>query len=60
MTTPEGNAGESPSARARAVTFLLRKPLTVGRAAGIIASGHGVGDDHQRGGDPLHRPEELP
>jgi voltage-gated potassium channel len=38
MTTSEGSAGESPSARVRAVTFLLRKPLTVRRAAGIIAS----------------------
>ena len=38
MTTPEGSAGETPSARARAVTFILRKPLTVRRAAGVIAS----------------------
>ena len=38
MNTPEGSAGEPPSARVRTVTFLLRKPLTVQRAAGIIAS----------------------
>ena len=36
MTTPEGSAGEPPAARA--ATFLLRKPLTVRRAAGIIAA----------------------
>ena len=38
MTTPGGSAGESPPIRARVVTFLLRKPLTIGRAAGVIAS----------------------
>ena len=38
MNTPEGSAGEPPSARVRAVTFVLRKPLTVQRAVGIIAS----------------------
>lgn len=38
MTTSGGSSGESSSARARAVTFLLRKPLTVGRAAAVIAS----------------------
>jgi hypothetical protein len=38
MTTPERSAGEPPSARVRVATFLLRKPLAVRRAAGIIAS----------------------
>ena len=38
MTTPGPSAAGPPPAHMRAVSALLRKPLTVGRAARIIAS----------------------
>jgi voltage-gated potassium channel len=38
MTTPDASAATPPPSRRRAVNFLLRKPLTVARAARIIAS----------------------
>lgn len=38
MTTPHGSAAAPPPAHPRAVSALVRKPLTVGRAARIIAS----------------------
>jgi voltage-gated potassium channel len=38
MTTPEGGAAAPPPVHQRAVNVLLRKPLTVRRAARIIAS----------------------
>jgi voltage-gated potassium channel len=38
MTTPEGSAAAPPPAHPRAVSVLLRKPLTAPRAARIIAS----------------------
>ncbi len=38
MTTPKQTAGAPPPAQIRAVNFLMHKPLTVRRAARIIAS----------------------
>ena len=38
MTTPEGSASAPPPAHRRVVNILSRKPLTVARAARIIAS----------------------
>lgn len=38
MTTPDGSAAAPPPAHPRAVSVLVRKPLTVRRAARIIAS----------------------
>src|SRR2546421_153429 len=38
MTTPEGSASAPPPAHRRVVNVLSRKPLTVARAARIIAS----------------------
>ena len=38
MTTPEGSAAAPPPVHQRAVNVLVRKPLTVRRAARIIAS----------------------